>query len=92
MLTQDDDFRKKIKSKIRDKDCYDLLRGLFGTLCGKDSMAKLRQISEKLPQATASKLNNLLYTKNVILSDGEPAVRKIYKVRTLSEMTQRTMS
>lgn len=85
-MTKDDDFRKKIKSQIKDNDCYDLLRVLFTRICAPEGVTKLKVFCGKLPQATSAKLMNLIYTKNVVLSDGEHAVRKVYKIKTLREM------
>lgn len=87
-MTQDEDFRKHILSQIKDKDCFDLLRQIMVRLCTPQGSERLKKIMTSLPQATGTKLKNLIYMKNVTLSDGDLAVRKVYQIRRLTELSQ----
>jgi hypothetical protein len=63
------------------------MRHLLTVLCAPEGAVKLKQLANKLPSPTSSRLMNLVYTKNVVLSDGDQVVRKVYNIKKLSEMS-----
>jgi hypothetical protein len=70
---------------LKENDCFDVLRRILIKICGASGYSNIKVIANYLPQNYGPKLKNLLYSKNITLADGTEAVRKVYRIKTLTD-------